>query len=210
MHSQCMGPFISIGTGKSDLDMFSARSGNFNNALSNLKVATKLPPRTNKAHVKMLGISYNDNKEVFPYYRFDGGERLGRIAMDDWESHRFRWPICRSADPGCKTLDKMDVAAAIYLKDRDVERKLQECARLLVRRRRLRARHTSGWDRYASFSYYECDFPNCQHLRVDKAEEFEEHLRNIHHVRVPEGDMKARVLERRQIYWLYRDGARRR
>lgn len=207
MHSQSMGPFISIGTGYSDLEMFSTRSGNLSNARSNLKAAFNLPSRTMNAHLKMLEVSYSDNKEVFPYYRFDGGERLGKIPLDEWKGNRFKWLTRKTSEPGYKTLEKMEVATAIYLKDRNVERRLQDCAKVLVRRRRLRARYLSEWDRYASFSYYECDLKGCQRSRIDKAAEFLDHLRNVHGMRLRDEVMEKKMSERRRIYWVYRQDA---
>ena len=203
--SLTMGPLVSIGTGNKRIDIFSNRKGNFSNAVATLKAVTKLPSRTEGAHLRMERLSRHDNKERFPYFRFDGGERLGEIAMDEWKSHRLTRLTGKDNEPGCKTLEKMYVAAAAYLTEPKVQRDLTECARILVRRRRLRARNSSEWDRYASFSYYDCNVKGCTSPRCNKAQEFREHLQKLHY-RIADREMEQRVQECRCVYWKYRPG----
>ena len=204
MHSTSMGPFVSIGTGVSDLTMFATKSGNLRRALANLKAAISLPPRTFKAHSKMEDDSHHDREEVFPYYRFDGGEDLGRIAMDAWEGDRLKWLTGRRNVPGHKTLKQVESAIANYIHDRAVQRQLDKCAQDLVRRRRLRMRDKSDWERYASFSYYECDEKDCVERRFDKAHGFQEHMRSQHGIKPASKSMDEKLKQCRRIYWVYR------
>jgi hypothetical protein len=81
----------------------------------------------------------------FPYYRFSGENELGRIPMDQWNGRRFS--ALRRGTPGSKTL-------RAYIKIKTVQNDMEELAELLVRRRRLRTRDASKWDRYASASWY--------------------------------------------------------
>jgi len=125
-----MGPFISIGTGITPLRMFGhGKRGNFRNAIANLKTATKLPSRTAKAHKTMMRMSNHDGVERFPYYRFDGGKRLGEVGLGEWKGHKLTVLTGRDKKPGCKTLEKMYVATAAYLQRRDVQKDLMELQR---------------------------------------------------------------------------------
>lgn len=172
--SSTIGPFISIGTGIKPLELFAKRHGNLPNALANMRAAHKHPSRTLHVHDAMTRLSQRDRSDIFSYYRFDGGERLGKVELDEWKNHRFTSLTGRSTEPGYKTLEEMFVATAAYLQDRDVKRDLDECAKILVKRRRLRARDTSAWDRYASASFYECSYQGCQKSRINTAQAFED------------------------------------
>ena len=204
--SQSMGPFISIGTGIPPIDFFSKKKGNFNNAVTNLKAALKLPSRTIGVHGTMERLSFHDNKKFFTYFRFDGGERLGDIALDEWKGHRFTWLTGKDKSSGCTTLEKMYVATAAYLTEPKVQQDLTECARILVRRRQLRMRDSSEWDRYASFSYYDCNVEGCDRPTINKANDFREHLQKFHQ-KIAEQQMEQRVRDCRCVYWKYRPKA---
>lgn len=198
-----MGPFISIGTGIPPIKFFSKKKGNFNNArnaVTNIKAALKLPSRTTTVDHTMGRLStYN----CFPYFRFDGGERLGEIALDEWKGHRFTWLTGKDKNPGCTTLDKMYVATAAYLADPKVQEDLTKCARILVRRRQLRMRDSSEWDRYASFSEYKCNVEGCGKPNSAKAHDFREHLRKAHQ-KTAGAEVEQRVRDCRRVYWKYR------
>ena len=201
--SHNIGPFISIGTGIPPIELFPKKKGNLSNAVTTLKAALKLPSRTVGVHRRMERHSMHDNKKCFPYFRFDGGERLGEIALDEWKRHRFTRLTGKDKTPGGITLEKMYVATAAYLADPDVQRDLTECARILVRRRQLRMRDSSEWDRYASFSYYDCNVEGCAKQRSNKAQDFREHLRKFH-PKIAVSEMEQRVLECRRVHWVYR------
>ena len=198
--SQKMGPFISIGTGTPPIEYL-------NDAVTTLKEALTLPPRTVSAHRKMEKLSmYNGKKTSFPYFRFDGGEGLGEIALDEWKGHQFTWLTGKDKRPGCTTLDKIDVATTAYLAEPDVQQDLRKCARILVRRRHLRMRDSSEWDRYAAFSYYNCNVQGCEIPLNNKADDFRKHLRNFHWD-ITEQEMEQKVRECRRVYWKYRSNA---
>jgi hypothetical protein len=207
-----MGPFISIGTGITALNMFGdgKRGGkrtNLKNAIANLRTATKLPSRTAKAHETMIRLSNQDGVERFPYYRFDGGKRLGEIGLGEWKGHKFTALTGRDKTPGCKTIEKLYVTTAAYLQRRDVQKDLMECAKILVERRRLRTRNTSSWDRYASFSYFLCEYKGCQTRHVNTAQDFRDHVRKEHGHQVEEDVMEKVLPERRRVHWIYRPKA---
>lgn len=193
-----IGLVISIGTGKTPLNLFARRSGHLNNAIANLKAAIKLPSRTVNAHGDMMRLADRDGEEKFPYYRFEGGEALGELAMDEWKSHRFTRFTGHSDQPGFKTIKKIEDGTAAYLQSPVVQHKLAACAKLLVRRRRLRTRDVSRWDRYASASYYECGLNDCEFKWIKTRQEYEEHIKNHHKIKEV-----TDLVEMRRRCWQY-------
>lgn len=198
-----MGPFISIGTGITPLNMFPKKPGNVNDFLANVKTAFKLPARTVTAHENMSYFSTRNKEEAFPYFRFDGGSDLGQTKMDEWKSHKLTSITGRDTERGYKTLDKIFTATARYLAQPEVQLQLTNCAHLLVRRRRLRTRDASRWDRYASFSYYECDIACCEKPPFSTANDFREHLRASHHFQLAYEAMELKVRQCRHCHWIY-------
>ncbi|KAL8929860.1 MAG: hypothetical protein Q9208_001004 [Pyrenodesmia sp. 3 TL-2023] len=201
-YSKAIGPFVSISTGIAPLDLFARAPGNGPNAMANWNAAKKHPSRTLRAHDAMTRLSRRDGKDIFPYYRFNGGERLGEVELDEWESHRLTSLTGKSKKPGSKTLEKMYVATATYLHDRDVERDLNECAKLLVKRRRLRARDASAWDRYASGSFYECSLERCPKFRINTAALYRDHVRREHNSALADPLLELALIESRRC-WMY-------
>ena len=155
----------------------------------------------------MVGLSTRDGEDVFPYYRFDGGRRLGETKMDEWKSHKFTKITGKPAVTGHKTLEKMEEATAAYLRQRDVQNDLSECAKLLVKKRRLRTRNDSAWERYASASYYYCTLPGCERVRQDTRQLYKEHLKEKHHIQVEDKVLEKTMLESRHC-WVYRNSAK--
>ena len=198
-----MGPFISIGTGITPLDMFGRRSDNLSTAIVNAKTAFKLPSRTLRAHENMVWHANEDDEERFPYFRFDGGPKLGEVDLGEWESHRFTRITGRDESSGRKTLEKIETAVAVYLQDREVQKELTECAKLLVKRRRLRTRDMSEWDRYASYSHYVCDMKKCDKRRWNTALGFKEHLRRDHKFKLVDPVIDNKIAGCRHVQWLY-------
>lgn len=201
--SKAIGPFISFGTGITPLDLFAEKPGNLPNALANMHAAHKHPARTQHAHDGMTRLSRRDGKVIFPYYRFDGGELLGEVKLDEWKTHHLTRITGKNADPGHVTLERMNVAIAMYLRDEEVQSALTECAKLLVARRRLRARDASRWDRYASASYYECSYEGCQKNRINTAQLFKEHVKRIHYSALADRPLEKAMEESRRC-WIYR------
>ncbi|KAL8907085.1 MAG: hypothetical protein Q9207_001626 [Kuettlingeria erythrocarpa] len=202
--SRAVGLFISIGTGLAPLDLFAKTPGNFSNAVANIKAASKHPSRTLRVHDTMTHLSHRDGKDIFDYYRFSGGERLGEVGLAEWKSHRFTRITSRSTEPGCKTLQKMDDAIDNYLEDLDVQRDLDECARLLVKRRRYRARDVSAWDRYASASFYECSYQKCQKTPHLTKELYKDHIKKMHNFDVTDPVLEVAMKTSRRC-WIYRN-----
>ncbi len=200
-----IGPFISIGTGIPPYEIFARKDGNLNNTIANIKAAMKHPSRTLKVHETMVGLSTRDRKEIFPYYRFDGGPRLGEVKLDEWKSHKFTGLTGKSTEPGHETLDKMYLATAAYLQQRDVQNDLKDCAKLLVKRRRLRTRDFSKWERYASASYYMCVHNGCEKARIDTRQLFKQHLKDRHRIQVADEVLEKTTLDSRHC-WVYRKG----
>ncbi|KAI4118207.1 MAG: hypothetical protein LQ338_007440 [Usnochroma carphineum] len=202
--SRAVGLFISIGTGITPIDLFARTRGNVSNAIANFRAAKKHPSRTLHAHDAMTHESHRDSKDIFNYYRFNGGERLGEVGLDEWESHRFKIFTTKSTESGCKTIEKMYVATAAYLHGSDVQKDLDECAKLLVKRRRYRARDASAWDRYASASFYECSYQRCQKSPHRTAQLYKDHVRREHYSALADQPLEAAMKASRRC-WIYRN-----
>ena len=199
-----IGLFISIGTGNIPLDMFAKRSDNMGAAIANIKKATKLASRTHGTDQLMAREANWDGEERFPYFRFDGGPQLGEVGLSEWESHRFTGITGKDRTSGRKTLEKIAIAVTVYLDNVKVQKELTDCAKLLVNRRRLRARNASNWDRYASCSYYLCDIELCPQRAAGTAHEFKEHLRRYHRLKLADPVIEKKISACRRVQWLYR------
>ena len=204
--SRNMGPFVSIGTGYKPLEKFANGGGVFKNvksSLTNLSAALHMAGRTENAHNNMTRISNVNNEEQFPYYRFNGGQRLGKIGLGEWKTHRFTQITRQSGKAGSKTLEEIADATRVYLNQPDVQNDLSDCAKTLVDRRRLRSRNASAWDRYACFSYYECEFKGCQKKRFNSIQEFKRHVRDVHSYPAPNQPLEKTLAQYRKVYWVY-------
>ena len=204
-----IGPFVSIGTGETVLRHKRQRN-HIRDTILNIRIATKLPARTIKVHEEMESLSRRDNFE-FPYFRFDGGEELGDIALDEWKSHKRdrlgKLMGSKSPQQGQKTLERISGTIDRYLADERVKRELGELAKSLVETRRLKVRDASGWDRYASFSCYRCRFQKCENPRLKTADDFRDHLERRHRFNFEPHVMDRHVREGRRLCWTYRQGA---
>jgi hypothetical protein len=210
-YSKNVGLFISVGTGYSELKMFETegltRAGTrVREFYANLRAARKMASRTQGAHDGMLGHAVRDNRIAFPYSRFEGGKELGKIDMDEWKSNRISNLVKgKQTVSGGMTLQNIETAVKIYLSDPKVQNELDDRARLLVHRRRLRMRDKSKWDRYASASWYECPF-NCRDTSEHKTyTTFEEHVRKEHYQEYKSEAFDA-IAQRSRKCWLYRAG----
>ena len=200
-----MGPFISIGTGSTKLERFGKRSDNLSTLITNVKTAFKYPSRTLGAHQNMCHHAEPPGEEVkFPYFRFDGGAELGKVGLGDWKSHRFSLVTGEERSSGYKTLDKIETAIKAYLRDPNVNRRLDKCAEILVKRRRLQTRDSSRWDRYASYSHYECNMKGCPKPSLfNTAHDFKEHLLRFHQLRVADPVIEQKIRQCRRVRWIY-------
>ena len=212
--SRNIGLFISIGTGVGKFRLFSNKKGHFWDFCANAMAALKRPTLTTLADKSMSHLANFDKAKRFPYFRFDGGEVLGEIAMDEWKSHksnpyRLRCPgkQKQQQQPGAKTLQTIERAVEAYLEQKSVQRDLKDCAKSLVQRRRLRsAGDPARWERYATSSYYVCREGACDKARFNTSRDFGQHLESVHGVERGgelDMDMDKKVEEGRHFWWLY-------
>ena len=202
-----IGPFISIGTGVGKFKLFSNKQGNLRDVRANAMAALKRPTLTTLTHKSMSYLAEFDKEEKFPYYRFDGGDVLGEIALDEWKSHSSRKDN-GSRGKGAKTLETIYKAIQTYLQLKSVQRDLKRAAKLLVQRRRLRAEDASRWERFATSSYYLCagDGGCDKKVRFDTSEDFKEHLVSAHGgvgADTGTGTLEKKLEEGRRYGWLY-------
>lgn len=197
-----IGLVLSIGTGETPLNKFPVKKSNLRHFIANARALKKLPSRTLNAHQDMWRLANPDGKNLFPYYRFDGGKSLGKLPMDEWKSHRFTMLTPKSNERGCKTTKKIRDAIRAYLDQREVQDDLVACAKLLVRRRRYRTRDGSKWDRYATASSCKCNLQGCEARWIKTRQEFENHLKNQHGI--PAAELAHMQSSRR--CWIYRNG----
>ena len=202
-----IGPFISIGTGVGKFKLFSNKQGNFRDVGANAKAAVKRTTLTTLTHKSMSYLAEFDKEKRFPYYRFDGGEVLGEIALDEWKNHHSSRKDNANATrgKGAKTLETIRKAVQGYLESKNVQQDLEDVAKLLVSRRRLRAEDASRWERFATSSYYMCDGAGngCEKVRFDTLEDFRGHLGSAHGVGDDAGLLEKKVEEGRRYGWLY-------
>ncbi|KAH7323806.1 acyl transferase/acyl hydrolase/lysophospholipase [Rhexocercosporidium sp. MPI-PUGE-AT-0058] len=203
--------FVSVGTGKKEVRMFAEEgytraATRIREFIANIKAILRHPSRTEGAHEQMLGYAFRDNKPVFPYYRLDGGVRLGNVKMDEWKSDRLvNMMKLKHTESGSKTLHEVEEAVTVYLASDPIQKELRDCARLLVQRRRLRVRDKYRWDRYASASWYECPYVTCKDAAELKTfAQFESHIRGEHnHDHTASGSSMEEVAENSRRCWLY-------
>ena len=81
---------------------------------------------------------------------------------------------------------------------------LNECAKILVQRRRRQTRDQSKWDRFASASCYICPYKKCKERRHDTLELYKSHVRRNHPHDVNQKQLDAEAQHARRC-WLYRD-----
>ena len=193
--------FVSIGTGVHSTSIFSDLPGNWQNLKAEIKGAIRHPARTRGVHENMA--IHSDSAAGFEYFRFDGGEPLGHVALDEWKSHsRFAKFRGKNATPGCITIEKMNKATAEYLQEPSVQEDLLKVAELLVHRRRLRTRDLSAWDRYASASWYECTHKGCRHRIIDTADLYKRHVKEEHDIKLVE-EIIERDMRKSRRCWEY-------
>ena len=213
--SKNIGPFVSIGTGVGKFKLFSDKKGHLRDVWANATAALKSATLTTQADKTMSDFANFDQVKQFPYYRFDGGEVLGEIAMDDWKPHgsQTRKRERRGGDgggksgPGAKTLQAIQRAVEAYLAQKSVQQDLDDCAKLLVEKRRLRTGDAARWERYATSSFYRCRGGGmCDGTRFNSSVDFREHLDRKHGGEEGMdgvGMVEKRVEEWREFWWIY-------
>jgi len=202
-----LGPFISIGTGQQeDVNMFPTDGAfkHIRHFAKNLKTAISLPSLTGGAHENMRDSASDGSVVKFPYFRFEGGPRLGKVDMDSWVGHKLTKITGRDSTSGCKTLEQIEIAVAMYLsQDPDANKDLDQAAKLLVKRRRWMTRDQSAWDRYACASWYICPFGDCKGKKRQKTRtDFKKHVLDDHKFEVKTEVLEVGLTKHRQC-WLY-------
>ena len=61
----------------------------------------------------MIKIPNFDGKELFPYHRFDVGDRLIKVDLGEWKSPSSTFITAHDNARGCKTLAQIEATAAI-------------------------------------------------------------------------------------------------
>ena len=213
-----MGPFISIGTGTSMFSLFSESQRHLPDVWKGVRAAFKTPTLTAGTHRHMVKQSVRNKKKVFPYFRFDGGLDLGSVGLDEFKTQK------QTSNPGeatenakAKTLNRISNDMVKYLSRPVINKRLRVCARLLVQRRRLRARDDAAWERYAVCLYWVCDNDNClestlssttapqpkQRTRFRLTTEFEDHLCKVHGMLRGSQEIEDKKRECRSCSWVY-------
>jgi hypothetical protein len=206
--SKDMGPFISIGTGVSDVHLFPEKQGHLRHRWAELSAVTRgLPTRTKGAHDAMLHAAYPDDHTKFQYSRFDGGYALGTVSMDEWvpnDRTGFALFMGKHKNSGRDIIKKIEEAIKLYLANQEVQDELNKCAKILIQRRRRQTRDQSKWDRFASASCYICPYKKCKERRHDTLELYKSHVRRNHPRDVNQKQLDAEAHHARRC-WLYRD-----
>lgn len=207
--SKDMGPFVSVGTGISEVVLFPPpNQSRWRHKIAEFRAVTKgLPTRTKGTHESMIAAAYRDNRERFPYTRFDGGRDLGAIPMDEWKPNNrtgIAFFTGRHKHSGRDTLRKIEVAITLYLALDEVQRDLDRWARILVQRRRRQTRDQSRWDRFASASWYICSYNKCPKQRHDTLDDYRRHFLRFHPHEANRKQFDTEAQRARRC-WLYRD-----
>jgi hypothetical protein len=195
--------FVSFGTGVSTARL----QGSLSTWWRLVKEMKKEMTDVLRAHQAMeheCGIDNEDEgaKKAFEYFRFDGGEGLGNVKMDEWSGRReAQWKL-RSRPTGDETLNAMADAVNEYLNLRRVKSELERLAKILVLLRRLRTRDKTAWERYACASHYECNQTGCD-AKVDTLDEFEAHLNDAHD-NLSKDESRSAIQASRRC-WTYRE-----
>lgn len=192
--------FASFGTGVS-VDIFAGKLSTWSRMLKEMKKEMTDVIRAHQAMQNEAGVHSENGGRRFQYFRFDGGKALGAIEMDDWSGRRKSQLKLSSRQTGKETLEFMDEAVSQFLREQGVRDNMNELAKILVLRRRLRLRDKSAWERYACASTYECTQAECTETS-ETLNEFEAHL-NDAHTNLSMEDRQSAIKESRRC-WTYR------
>jgi len=104
----------------------------------------------------------------------------------------------------------MEDAFANWLTSPEIQDELQNCAEELVRRRRLRTKDFSKWERYALGSCFECrvNDDECQEPRSkwwSHRAEFQDHLVKAHRVDRSNTEQLLRLAVENRTGWKYQN-----
>lgn len=132
--------------------------------------------------------------EDFHYFRFNDPKGLG-VALDEWKPNGLF-----TKRPGRKTLEKIKSKFYRWVQDPNSLKDINDCAKELVLRRRIRAADAPRWERYATGAKFVCGYNACSNVPFNDRKVFEEHLRRTHPN--PDEDIK-KTLGRMTRRWQY-------
>ncbi|KAI9843047.1 MAG: hypothetical protein M1837_006678 [Sclerophora amabilis] len=165
---------LSIGTGKNPVHRFSDKVfGKFSQIPGALK---KLAVDCERVHE---GMTRRREPGGMRYFRFNvDSDVLRKISLDEWKAPNWR-------HKENLTLENITKATEKYLEESEVQRSLQDVARLLVKSRRERCR-TPTWKLASTGMLYRCQHPGCpsqksQKMRISQ-KNLEAHLKSAHGV----------------------------
>jgi hypothetical protein len=134
----------------------------------------------------------------FDYFRFNVENGLGKVKLNEWKLRRDD-----GAGGKCTTLEYIKRCTEKELAKRQVDEELRSLARLLVDRRRQRAKDDPDmWERFACCSFYRCTDDTCQTEAGDRLSfplkrTMREHLQTVHNC-APDA-MEAKLDDCRQM-----------
>lgn len=117
-------------------------------------------------------VMFRSKVQGFAYFRFDVKEGLQAVPMNKR----------RARTGGETTLDRIEMATKIYLKQEDIRSLIQRCAEYLVDKRMQRAQ-TMRWERFATGVYYRCPLANdcpMPKVKFNTRNDLMDHLRKQH------------------------------
>ena len=125
-------------------------------------------------------VMFESKVQGFAYSRFDVKEGLQAVPMNKW----------RPRTGGETTLDRIEMATKIYLKQEDIRSLIQRCAEYLVDKRTQRAQ-TMQWERFATGVHYRCPLANdcpMSNVKFNTRNDLMDHLRKKHNQAPPDAD----------------------
>ncbi|KAL9076680.1 MAG: hypothetical protein Q9157_003570 [Trypethelium eluteriae] len=154
------------------------------------------------AHQVMLDCC-KPEEENFDYFRFNAeAEHALEIPLDEWEPKGIKAKITNQ-QAGTKTIQNIRNAYASWAIDPQVQQDFRDCARALVRKRRVRASKVSRWEAFAIATFYQCRIAPCSHSHgAVRRDTFKRHLEENHPDVLP--DQIDRVISDHKKNWIYR------
>lgn len=144
---------VSIGTGESG-PMSRFGEGVFGKYWAYWHFAKKMASDSHQVH-RNVHLHTNGGRR-YPYYRFNVQEGLGNMKMDEWKNKNWaRIPQSRN-----KTLAHIRSVTRAYLDQEEIQCKLRETAKILVRNRQIRSQ-SSMWAAASSGERWRCQCTPC-------------------------------------------------
>jgi hypothetical protein len=186
---ETIGTFVSIGTGTG------GRSNKFSASLiSRLSAGIKIVGDHETAHLDTQSLS---QEHGFGYFQLNEYGGLTDLGFDEWEPRTS----------GRQTRQKILLAFQKWSINPTVLDMLRRCAHELVRRRRLRARDASRWERFALKAFFDCTEDNCRqpgNKRWYNRNDFQRHLVEDH--KMKEGPDLQKIINKYREIWRYKPG----